>query len=284
SNAFDRCFGVLSQVYSMSRLVRRREGSLHLGSEQSSYTVWFGRLPGEAYKDDFGGTMWIAPPPAIPSETFDAGEFSRLEAHLGRLWNGSPLELVMGRATEADQLLRQQGDYANAVIHSAMSSEILLDSLLGLMLWEEQIASEDFDKAVEVFDESKRGGLASRVRREYSPRLGGNWNPEVHGPVRQWSKDLAYLRGRVVHRGYRPTKAEAVTALEASDKLLEFAKSRLALKARVYPRTSLMILGEPGLRRIGGWKAVSKFLESNEEHPLSWFSSYSKWRNTVDAL
>ncbi|MBK3582613.1 hypothetical protein JHN49_02395 [Streptomyces sp. MBT57] len=280
--ALNRCFSVLSDVYSMSRLVQRDGLPPHLGMEQATAVSWFGRRAGDAYSKDLGGVLWISPP-SVPRAPFGENSFRQLETLLARVWNGSPLELIMERSLVADQYLKQQGDYANAVIHAALSSEILLDSLLGLMLWEEQVELPDIEKAVRVFDEAKGGGLASRIKREYSPRLGGNWNFTVAGPVRSWSEDLAHLRGRVIHRGYRPSRNEAERALEASNDLLDFAKICLASKAKRYPRTCLMILGEPGLRRLGGWKVTEEFLNENDEHPLSWFSRYSQWRDDVDA-
>lgn len=282
--AFRRCFGVLSDVYSMCRLVKRDSISPRIGVEEARTVIWFGRFPGQKYSDERGGFFWLSPPPHYPDETMNEGEFQQVEALLGRVWNGSPLELMMERSLVASQYLDQQGDYVNAVIHAALASEVLLDSLLGLLLWEEQLPSPGLSVAAAVFDEAKNGGLASRVRREYGPRLGGNWNPATNGPVRGWSEDLARVRGRVVHRGYRPTRAEAQRALEASDELLDFVKARLASRVRLYPRTCLMVLGEPGLRRIGGWKWAEKFLNSTDEHPLRWFSGYSAWRDAVDAL
>ncbi|MEV6807336.1 hypothetical protein [Streptomyces sp. NPDC051132] len=282
-DAFSRCFGVLSDVYSMSRLVKRESLSPRIGMEQAQSVFWFGRFPGHNYSDDLGGVFWVSPPSYFPTETMDEAEFGQLQALLGRVWNGSPLELMMEHSFAARQYLNQHGDYSNAVIHAALAAEILLDSVLGLMLWEEQIKAPDFEAAIEIFDETKNGGLTSRVKREYAPRLGGSWNPSVSGPVRHWKEQLAFIRGRVVHRGYRPSRAEAEGALKAGDELLEFTKVRLASRVKRYPRTCLMILGEPGLRRIGGWKAAERFLDSTDEHPLSWFSGYSAWRDEVDA-
>ncbi|MFF8572811.1 hypothetical protein ACF06L_16515 [Streptomyces sp. NPDC015408] len=282
--AFTRCFDMLSDVYSMSRLVKRESLPPHVGMEQAQIAFWFGRFPGQDYSEESGGVYWISPPSYFPTETMNEAEFEQLKVLLGRVWNGSPLEVIMERSFVASQYLNQQGDYANAVIHAALSAEILLDSVLGLMLWEEQIEAPDFQAAVDIFDEAKNGGLTSRVRREYAPRLGGIWNPSQKGPVRHWKDELAFLRGRVVHRGYRPSRAEAERALEVGDELLDFVKARLASRAKQYPRTCLMILGEPGLRRIGGWRAAERFLGSTDEHPLRWFSGYSTWRDTVDAL
>ncbi|MGW7259011.1 hypothetical protein [Streptomyces sp. NPDC054834] len=197
--------------------------------------------------------------------------------------NGSPLELAMDRSLEASTFMRRDGDYGNAVIHAELSSEIVLDSILALLLWEEQLQAPSIDAAIAVFDDS-RGGLTIRVRREYAPRLGGIWDPEKQGPVQDWARKLARLRGRVVHRGYRPTETEAVAALSASAALLNFIKGRLAAKARKFPRTALLVLGEPGLRRLGGWKAAEEYLEASQHRPDDWFREYAAWRSKVDAV
>lgn len=281
-DALDRCFDVLSDVSSMARLVK------HLGhpiatKEQISVALWFGRSPtAPSYRTGIGGILMLTPPSSPVKEVFEEPEMNRLMAHLKRVWDGSPLELAMDRSLEASTFMRRDGDYGNAVIHAALSSEIVLDSILALLLWEEQIQAPSIDAAITAFNDS-RGGLTTRVRREYAPRLGGTWDPEKPGAVQDWARDLARMRGRVVHRGYRPTETEAVAALSASDALLEFIKRRLAIRTRKFPRTALLVLGEPGLRRLGGWKAAEAYLEASQHRPDDWFREYAAWRSKVDA-
>ena len=280
--ALDRCFSVLTDVSSMSRLVKHR-GHPIATKEQVAVALWFGRHPtSPSYKTGIGGILMLTPPTGPVRDVFEEPEMNRLMAHLKRVWDGSPLELAMDRSLEASTFMRRDGDYGNAVIHAALASEIVLDSILALLLWEEQLHAPTIDAAVAAFDES-RGGLATRVRREYAPRLGGNWDPEKRGPVQAWARDLARLRGRVVHRGYRPTEAEAEAALSASNGLLDFIKGRLAVKARNHPRTALLVLGEPGLRRLGGWKAAEAYLAASQHSPDDWFRDYAAWRSKVDA-
>ncbi|MGW5689618.1 hypothetical protein ACWEWX_01235 [Streptomyces asiaticus] len=280
--ALDRCFDVLSDVSSMARLVKHW-GHPIATKEQVAVALWFGRPPtAPSYKTGIGGILILTPPSDPVKEVFEEPEMNRLMAHLKRVWDGSPLEFAMDRSLEASTFMRRDGDYGNAVIHAALSSEIVLDSILALLLWEEQLQVPSIDAAIAAFDES-RGGLTTRVRREYAPRLGGTWDPEKKGAVQAWARDLARLRGRVVHRGYRPTENEAVAALSASDALLDFIKGCLAAKARNYPRTALLVLGEPGLRRLGGWKAAEAYLEASQHCPDDWFREYAAWRRKVDS-
>ncbi|MGW5398992.1 hypothetical protein [Streptomyces sp. NPDC003952] len=282
TEAFDRCFDLLIDVSMMSRLVERHRRPI-VARESVNISVWFGRWSDDVkYGGEVGGVMLVAPPASVVTRTLDEGELERLAAHLQRMWQGSPLELAMDRALQANTYLYGDGDYANAVIHAAMSAEVLLDSTLGLMLWEEQLGVPDIERAGEILDDS-RGGLAARVKREYGPRLGGSWDPKSPGPIKQWSVELARLRGRIIHRGYRPSQREAERALEASDSLLNFVKSRLAVNAKKYPRTALLTLGEPGLRRLGGWKSAQAYMASNTQNPPdAWFREYSEWRARVD--
>ncbi|MFF4268028.1 hypothetical protein [Streptomyces virginiae] len=131
------------------------------------------------------------------------------------------------RAAEARRAFRRDGDYRNAVVQAAMYAEIVLTSTLSLMLWEEQLEAPSVEQAVAVFDFSRGGGLATRVKTEYAPRLGGDWNRTLPGPVHDWTHAVAALRNRVVHRGYRPTYQETEAALAAADALLDFIKTRL---------------------------------------------------------
>ncbi|WP_371652783.1 MULTISPECIES: hypothetical protein [unclassified Streptomyces] len=280
--ALDRCFRVLSDVSAMTRLVKHH-GHPIATKEQVPFALWFARRPEScSYADSVGGMLFLSPPADPVTEVLNAEQMERLTSHLTRVWDGSPLELAIDRSVEASTFMQRDGDYGNAVIHAALSSEIILDSTLALMLWEEQLVAPSTEAAIAVFDET-RGGLASRVRREYSPRLGGTWDPDKIGPVQTWSRNLARLRGRIVHRGYRPTELETAAALSASDELLEFVKERLARRVKRYPRTALLMLGEPGLRRLGGWRAASGYLEAGSNRPDDWFREYSAWRTRVDA-
>ncbi|MFD3473120.1 hypothetical protein ACFWWM_43800 [Streptomyces sp. NPDC058682] len=142
--------------------------------------------------------MPLTPPSSPLGTVLDEDQLTSLNAHLQRLWDGSPLEPAMERATDARRAFRRDGDYRNAVVQAAMFAEIVLTSTLSLMLWEEQLEAPSVEQAVVVFDFSRGGGLATRVKTEYAPRLGGDWNRTLPGPVHDWTHAVAALRNRVV--------------------------------------------------------------------------------------
>ncbi|MEV7374676.1 hypothetical protein AB0O51_27820 [Streptomyces sp. NPDC090301] len=280
--AFVRCFDVLTDVSSMAKLVMPHSHPV-AASEQTAVALWLARTVAGSYADGWMGVMALTPPSGPLGSVLDETEMTRLNAHLHRFWDGSPFELAMERSTEANRAFRREGDYRNAVVQAAMFAEIVLTSTLALMLWEEQLDTPSIDKAVAVFDFSRGGGLATRVKTEYAPRLGGVWDSTSPGPVHDWSHAVAALRNRVVHRGYRPTYQETETALAAADELLEFVKARLAHRVTRYPRTALLTLGEPGLRRLGGWSRANAYLQDPAQVPDLWFREFAAWREAVDA-
>ncbi|MFJ8563221.1 hypothetical protein [Streptomyces sp. NPDC093514] len=278
---FARCFDVLTDVSSMARLVLPHSNPV-AAPEQIAVALWLARTMTGSYAEGAMGVMLLTPPSSPLGTVLDENELNRLDAYLQRLWDGSPLELAMERATEARRAFRRDGDYRNAVVQAAMFAEIVLTSTLSLMMWEEQLEAPSVEQAVAVFDFS-RGGLATRVKTEYAPRLGGDWNHTIPGPVHDWTHAVAALRNRVVHRGYRPTYQETEDALAGADALLEFIKARLAQRVARYPRTALLTLGEPGLRRLGGWRQASAYLEDPQQVPDLWFAEFAAWREAVDA-
>ncbi|MEU6310727.1 hypothetical protein [Streptomyces sp. NPDC047014] len=278
---FTRCFDVLTDVSSTAGMVLPHSNPV-AAPEQIAVALWLARTVTGSYTDGAMGVMPLTPPTSPLATVLDEDQLTRLNAHLQRLWDGSPLELAMERATEARRAFRRDGDYRNAVVQAAMFAEIVLTSTLSLMLWEEQLDVPSVEQAVAVFDFSRGGGLATRVRTEYAPRLGGDWNRTHPGPVHDWTHAVAALRNRVVHRGYRPTYREAEAALAAADALLDFIKTRLAQRVARYPRTALLTLGEPGLRRLGGWPRASAYLQDPQQVPDRWFAEFTAWREAVD--
>ncbi|MFF0561696.1 hypothetical protein [Streptomyces sp. NPDC004266] len=280
--AFTRCFDVLTDVSSMAKLTLPH-GHPVAAPEQIAVTIWLARTLTGSYADGWMGVMPLTPPAGPPDAVLDEDQMTRLNAHLHRFWDGSPFELAMERSIEANRAFRHEGDYRNAVVQAAMFAEIILTSTLSLMLWEEQLQAPSIEAAVAVFDFSRGGGLATRVKTEYAPRLGGTWDSTRPGPIHDWAHAVAALRNRVVHRGYRPTYQETEAALAAADALPEFIKALLAQRVARYPRTALLTLGEPGLRRLGGWSRANAYLKDPAQVPDLWFREFTTWREAVDS-
>lgn len=80
-----------------------------------------------------------------------------------RLWvDGHPMIPYSERTLEARTAFDRDGDYASTVLQAQTAVEVGLDAILGLLLWEEQIAPKD---AAEVLEDS----LHKRVRSQLPP-------------------------------------------------------------------------------------------------------------------
>jgi hypothetical protein len=143
-----------------------------------------------------------------------------------------------------------EGDTRLAALLAGLSAESLLDDLLLHLLWDEGLTPED---ALPLW----KPGLDNRVRSDYHQRIGGNWDTTGSGAIGNWSTCVADLRHRVVHGTYIPTRSEARRAIVVVDELMRFLCDRLAKHEvlRTYPRTALVLAGQPGLEKRG---AVTK--------------------------
>lgn len=275
--AFDRCFERIRQFCRAYRTT----------SHQLISPVTLSRLPlGLPYAvakldERFSGiTGWLQLhyffPDLQPRDPLESDEIERLHVVIERQSMNDPFLSSQWQSDEARRLMNRSGDKSDAVVHAHLAAEIFLDGVLLYMLWETGTSPQE---AAKLFDD----GLAKRVRRDYAPRLGGNWNPSS-GPMSAFKKDLLHLRGRVVHSGYEPSTEEAETALDAYLQIVEFVKNRLADKRLTYPRTTLMVLGRPGLERMGLWKGWMEAFMSDARDEPQWSTSFRDWRDAVDAI
>ncbi|WP_262849500.1 hypothetical protein [Mumia quercus] len=197
---------------------------------------------------------------------------------LERLLIGSPFTLYAERRLESAIAHERDGMYAESVIQSAIAAEVLLDGVLGMLVWEEQRREgiSDVATAAQILSTP----LAKRIRSAYHPRLGGTWSLADDGPLRRWYVDVAGLRNRVVHRGYRPTRSESAVSRGTLVTLEQFVCDRLAERCADYPRTALAILGADGLRRRERWNSDRFDVIGALPDELR---AYVEWRSEVDA-
>jgi hypothetical protein len=169
------------------------------------------------------------------------------------------------------------GDYSSTIIQAHISSEVLLDSLLLLLAWEERVEPS---VAAEWFDHQ----LAKRVRTYYHPRLAGSWDTtQTKSPVGRWSEFVRLPRNRIVHSGIWPSRAEGFAALEANHALEQFLKARVGVARNKYPRTALILLGTPGLAKRGLLKGrIKKFMDDTADTEPDWFDSFAKWTDLFE--
>jgi hypothetical protein len=239
------------------------------------------RSPGSMGRYQLGFSIYMIPgnidAEYISPEQTPAEHNEKMRTMLFRLREGDPFTLYSER-TVRSLTSYTAGEFGDAVIHAAVAAEILLDGLLGLMLWEEGAAPAD---AAKVLAKS----VSERLRSEYHGRLGGSWDQNGAGPLGAWRRDLATLRNRVVHSGYRPTEAEAGAARRAQNGIDTFIRERLVAAGVRYWRTAMMLLGIPGLTARGGWtRRVREAYENSGEDNNDWFRRYHNWRLETDPL
>jgi hypothetical protein len=172
----------------------------------------------------------------IPPD-LDENAQQRLLGALSAMAMDDPTVPYLELSSEARRAFDREGDTRSAVIHSQAACEVLLDSVLQALLWEEGVTPRE--AANGLF--SPRSTLGGRVSRSdvYAVRLGsGHWRFDGDGPVATWYKCLANLRNRCVHAGYRPSNNEALVASRAQFALRDFIADRLVDKQRRFPRTA----------------------------------------------
>lgn len=213
----------------------------------------------------------------------DADTIHRISQVVVRLERRDPFMRFAARRADARVEAHTNGRYGESIIQTAIAAEILFDAILGLTLWEESLTGAMTPaQAAEMFSTD----LSPRLKTHYAPRLGGQW--ALNGPnLSGWFRDIAGVRSRVVHAGYRATLAEAQAATVALVELERFIGDRLADRWRKYPRTAWMFLGGPGFTRRGKARAALAWADTLLR-PLQveigeWSEAYGLWREQVNA-
>lgn len=202
----------------------------------------------------------------------------RFEHWMDELQYANPLVRWRELVLDARKATQIDGEYAVGVILSLTASEVLLDAVLAMLLWESGRAASD---AATVFEEGK---VARRLKVAFAPLLGGTWDPTRPGAVGRWFKDAFALRHRIVHGGYQPSLTEATTAMEAVDRLESFMFDAIAHKRNAFPRTTLLTVGEEGLTRRNLWNGkIRDFAEKVAPVEPSWRETFDVWLRQLTA-
>jgi hypothetical protein len=162
-----------------------------------------------------------------------------------------------------------EGNFRATVIFAHAASEVLMDTALLGMLYEEGISAAE---AISAFDRP----LKSRVLGDFHERLGGTWNDQGDKPVARWLRDLLQVRHRVAHAGYRPTYDEARLARDAHFNLGSHLRDRLVQRVKKYPLTAGMLVTPGGFdRRDFHTKAAD---EANRLAESAALGNFLTWR------
>jgi hypothetical protein len=136
------------------------------------------------------------------------------------------------------------GDRRASILSSAIACELMLDSVLAAMLWEE---GKSVEEAAEIW--ADQSSITVRVRRLYAERLLGNWSLEGTGPMARWLKHIVYVRNSVIHSGRTPSPGEVHIAGPTSAGLTGFVASRLVARWEKYPKTMAVLCGPTSVRQ-----------------------------------
>ena len=278
TDAFEQCFGHIDTFVRAYRLYSRQVMPSLTRERLAPLIPYATRtLVGEPRWGDVGLFLLHENVGPQAAETLDTSELDVFNVFQEVTSRNHPFVLFAERSLDARVAFSRDGRFGDVVINIQTSIEVLLDALLSLLLWEEGMSPEE--AARDVFSDD---GFAKRVRTHFHARLGGDWRTESGGAMTVWAVDVARMRGRVVHSGYRPSREEAQQALDTAQRVEDFVRQRVAHVRTRYPRTALLLLGRPGLERIGVWSGqIREFAERAEEEP-DWLGSFRDWRDALN--
>jgi hypothetical protein len=214
--------------------------------------------------------------PLLPETILDKEGLDKLSVIASRYRRGDPLYPVNLLRTRLRRARQIDGDFSDTTVYAQMLLEVLMDTVLTLLLWEEGM---DPSQAADEFSVQR---MPVRLQQQIAPRLKGRWDWNGRGPVGDWGKELRVLRNRVVHGGYRPTVEEADRTLAITKAVDEHLRFRLARSWEKYRRSALLVIGKPGFQRKGQWHDhMEKWIKSQAEP--DWIVSYRDWRTAFDA-
>lgn len=280
SDSFDRC---LEHIEELAQAYRLASWDLYSVPVGRSSVYPFALLtvrdlsegkygPLNLFMVNFGEQHLAAPPKLIPQDEFDATMLV-----LKRARRKDPFMLSVRNRWSSDRALRVEGDASGAVVSAAISSEVLLNTILLSMAWEEGLSASE---AAGWFKEN----LPKRLRTHYADRLGGSWDTyNVTTPLGKWYAELHRSRNRVVHTGHLPPMDEATAAVEARDAVEEFIVARLVDARNRYPRTVLMVSGIPGLQRRGVYSGqIRRFVDQQAAMEPDWTVALTSFMGEVE--
>ncbi len=181
-------------------------------------------------------------------------------------------------ASIRDHLVRgfaehESGDYRASVLSFAITCEVMLDSALAAMLWEEGMTAAD---AARIWVDAS--SITSRVKKMYADRLGGDWRLDVSKPIGRWRENVVDVRNSVIHSGRTPSVTESSAASRGTSELISFITKRLVLKWTRYPKTLAVLCGPSSVEEHSSKAQRVKILKEMER--CSAFAvDFHRWRD-----
>ncbi|WP_146072363.1 hypothetical protein [Arthrobacter sp. Y81] len=187
--------------------------------------------------------------------------------------SSSPFNLYLDLYRQGTVALAR-GNTRECVVMMATAAESVVNVFLAHLQWEEcltpELSANEWSSSVDT-----------RIKTSFHNRLGGVWSATVPGPIQDWERQVAAIRHRVVHAGYKPTTGEARSSLDALNSLVSYFGNRVVHSGnlRKYPRTAIALLGVEGLKRRNRYtRAVRDLLSDSSE--LKWDEVFARWYET----
>lgn len=212
-----------------------------------------------------------------PPEPISASRFGDLTDYLERDERDEGFSAYHRLRYATSILCYRQGDYRMTIISAAIAAESLLDEMLMALLWEEG----NYPETVAAKFDPDSSSLLKRVKSEYARHLGGQWNPNKKGAIRDWREKIAEPRNVIAHSGAMATSGQAREALKALRNLEEFLGQRLRNKVGERPRVATLFVSA---RVLAAEKLVSKRINKLYEDPTEpvWLTTFRRWRDVLE--
>jgi hypothetical protein len=240
--------------------------------------VYFVETPAQGGPSRCTGVSWLVPRGGVVRTSSliirDPIPDSELRDALVDLSHAPPFLAYADARRDAVDLLHRRGDRRMSAVALGLAFELLTNTLLQHLLWEEQADPYTADT---LFD----GELKSRVLRHFASRLGGEWRENEGNrccPVGGALERVVYLRNRVAHGGEVPHFQEVSLAIDALHSFERFIGDRLAaddVRTR-YPRTAIAWSGQAGLERRGKLTKTLRRLSKSMFEP-DWRRAFGVW-------
>jgi len=206
----------------------------------------------------------LVPAPPVDQET--AGNA------FGQLTRGSIGALIRDHFARA-YAEHTAGDRRASVLSLAITCELMLDSTLAAMLWEE---GETTTHAAHLW--ANASSITHRVKTLYEGRLGARWHVDGDGPVGRWREHIVDVRNSVIHSGRTPSEPEAQKAGVVASELLTFVTTRLVLKWKTYPKTMAVLCGRSAVEKHASKKQKPNIL-AELERCSAFAVEFHRWRD-----
>lgn len=282
NDAFDRCLDGLNELLRAYSIMTKDWRVTPLARQTMAQFVPWGAREPDATKPRGPGVFLVnegepMDAPAMPTLTDEQVRHLMMAVARDRQGGvrGDPTTNAAELARRAQRAAHVEADYPECLVWSYAWIEALLDAVLLMLAWEEGVSTEESAK----WQDAK---LIKRVATHLPSRLKGAWNVKQTGTAMNvWERRVARVRHRVIHEQYRPSRSESERALVASGEMEQFIKERVAKASAKYPRTALIVMGEPGLlRRDGFTPEVRRAIRDGRESE-SWLASFVAYASDV---